>query len=329
MSMLIYVLPLQSILCYNSPDEHPWISDKEHKYLNDELGSLESKKEAKRAPIPWRALLKSPPVWALVCAQLGHNWGLFIMTTDLPKYLNDVLKFSIKENGVYSSLPYLVMFIVGQITGFISDKTIKHGWLSITNVRKICTALAAIGPACFIIGASYTGCDRMMVVAMFTIGMGFMGTFYSGLKVNNLDLAPMYAGVLMAITNGVGGFSGIISPYLVGVLTPNVSRSKIYRWVYSSHEFVLIVFPPISHRSQSLLHEWRLVFWVTFVVFVVTTIVYVIWASGEVQPWNDPIAMMQLENGDAQTLDAEPIDAPKAQAVYGATDKQEKKAEEL
>lgn len=70
-------------------------------------------------------------------------------------------------------------------------------------------------------------------------------------------------------------------------------------------------------------------FWVTFGVFVVTTIIYVIWASGEIQPWNDPIAMMQLENGDAKTLDAEPIEEPKTQAVYGATDKQEKKADEL
>lgn len=55
--------------------------------------------------------------------------------------------------------------------------------------------------------------------------MGCMGTFYSGLKVNNLDLAPNYAGVIMAITNGVGGINGILAPYIVGVLTPNVSRS--------------------------------------------------------------------------------------------------------
>lgn len=64
---------------------------------------------------------------------------------------------------------------------------------------------AAIGPGCFIIGASYAGCNKTVVVALFTIGMGCMGTFYSGLKVNNLDLAPNYAGVIMAITNGVGG----------------------------------------------------------------------------------------------------------------------------
>lgn len=40
-------------------------------------------------------------------------------------------------------------------------------------------------------------------------------------------------------------------------------------------------------QLQSSLTEWRIVFWVTFAIFVVTTIVYSIWASGEVQPWND------------------------------------------
>lgn len=29
-------------------------------------------------------------------------------------------------------------------------------------------------------------------------------------------------------------------------------------------------------------------FWVTFVIFVVTTVAYVIWASGDVQIWNYP-----------------------------------------
>lgn len=59
-------------------------------------------------------------------------------------------------------------------------------------------------------GASYAGCDKTMVVILFTIGMGCMGTFYSGLKVNNLDLAPNFAGVIMAITNGVGGKSFVL-----------------------------------------------------------------------------------------------------------------------
>lgn len=76
--------------------------------------------------------------------------------------------------------------------------------------------LAAIGPAIFIIAASYAECNRTVVVVMFVsyklllsiiqesinemaeyfqiFSMGFMGTFYPGMKVNPLDLSPNYAG---------------------------------------------------------------------------------------------------------------------------------------
>lgn len=64
--------------------------------------------------------------------------------------------------------------------------------------------VAAIGPAVFIVLASYAGCERALVVTMFTLGMGLMGTFYSGIKANSLDLAPNYAGVVLAIANGSG-----------------------------------------------------------------------------------------------------------------------------
>lgn len=62
-----------------------------------------------------------------------------------------------------------------------------------------------------------------MVVAFFTIAMGFMGTFYPGMKVNPLDLSPNYAGSIMALTNGIGAITGVVAPTLVGFLTPNVS----------------------------------------------------------------------------------------------------------
>lgn len=33
--------------------------------------------------------------------------------------------------------------------------------------------------------------------------------------------------------------------------------------------------------------EWRIVFWIAFVIFNVTNIIYLIWASGEVQDFNN------------------------------------------
>lgn len=44
----------------------------------------------------------------------------------------------------------------------------------------------------------------MLAVSMFTIAMGFMGAYYSGMKANNLDLSPNFAGAIMALTNGIG-----------------------------------------------------------------------------------------------------------------------------
>lgn len=79
----------------------------------------------------------------------------------------------------------------------------------------------------------------------------------------------------MAVTNGIGALTGILGPYLVGILT----------------------------GSQSL-YEWRVVFWIAFGVFNVTNIVYVIWASGEVQPWNDPHLLKQ-SRGSLSSSDEE------------------------
>jgi MFS transporter, ACS family, solute carrier family 17 (sodium-dependent inorganic phosphate cotransporter), other len=80
-------------------------------------------------------------VWSLIIAQIGHDWGFVTLVTDLPLYMNDVLHFSIgevqylffsinysylanpnyKQNGLYSSLPYLVMWIVSISSGYFAD----------------------------------------------------------------------------------------------------------------------------------------------------------------------------------------------------------------
>ncbi|XP_018804536.1 PREDICTED: putative inorganic phosphate cotransporter [Bactrocera latifrons] len=253
-----------TFLCYSDPTTHPFIKPSEKEYLTKHMGSIGRNKNL--PPTPWRAILTSLPMWALISAQIGHDWGFYIMVTDLPKYMADVMQFSIKANGLYSSLPYAMMWIFSLGSGFVGDWLISRKIMNITNVRKMMTGLAAFGPAIFMVAASYAGCDRIAVVALFTICMGLMGAFYAGMKLTPLDMSPNYAGTLMAITNGIGAITGVVSPSLVGLMTPNAS-----------------------------LLEWRLVFWVAFGVLVITAIVYVIWASGEVQDFNDPPRRIDFE----------------------------------
>lgn len=94
---------------------------------------------------------------------------------------------------------------------------------------SVCFIAASIGPGICMILASYSGCDTQTVVILFTASMGLMGAFYPGMKVNALDLSGNYAGTIMAIVNGIGAITGIIAPYLVGLLTPDVSTSLLQR----------------------------------------------------------------------------------------------------
>lgn len=95
--------------------------------------------------------------------------------------------------------------------------------VQINKIELLFLFVASLGPAVFIVAASYAGCDKVSVVVLFCIGMGFMGTFYPGMKVNALDLASNYAGTLMAIVNGIGAIAGIVTPILIGNITKNVS----------------------------------------------------------------------------------------------------------
>ena len=244
------------ITCYNTPDTHPFISEKEINFLRERMQAHTHKKPPS---VPWRHLLRSVPLWALIAAQIGHDWGFFTLVNDLPKYMSSVLKYSIKSNGLLSALPYLTMWICSVVTSCLADWMITRGFMSRTNVRKLGTTIASLGPGAFVMGASYAKCDRTTVVLMFTLGTTLMGTFYPGMKVNALDLSPNYSGTLMALVNGIGAFSGILTPYIVGELTPN-----------------------------GTLTEWRLVFWIVLAVFLVTNLIFVLYASGEVECWNDP-----------------------------------------
>ena len=136
--------------------------------------------------------------------------------------MNDVLKFPISQNGLYSSMPHATMWIVAQCIGAMSDYIITKKCISIGALRKTLCVICLMGPGAFMVGASYAGCNRTIVVAFFTIGMGLMGCYYAALKVNVLDLAPNYAGELMGVTNGIGCLSGFLGPYAVGLMTPNV-----------------------------------------------------------------------------------------------------------
>ncbi|VVC97622.1 unnamed protein product [Leptidea sinapis] len=233
-----------TLICYNTPNTHPFISDSEKKFLNENVDALIYSERQKLDPVPWKAV--------------GHDWGYFTMVTDLPKYMTDVLKFNIKSTGLLSAMPYVAMWIASFFFGALCDFCVKKRIHSIQNARKIYTTIAATGPGICIIMASYSGCNTTLAVFWFIAAMTLMGAYYTGMKVNALDITPNYAGTVTALVNGTAAISAIISPYLIGLLTP-----------------------------QSTLKQWRIAFWVCLAMLVVTNVIYIIFAKGEQLWWDD------------------------------------------
>ncbi|XP_064549131.1 putative inorganic phosphate cotransporter [Drosophila montana] len=243
------------LLCTSSPSGHPCIKPKEMSYLEDLIP-----KKADKLPIPWKEMMLSKAMLAVIISQIGHDWGYYVMISCLPKYMADVLRFSIRSNGIMTSLPFLAMWISSLLCGFLADWLIRSGKISINLERKLFTLIGALVPGLFMVIASYAGCNKTLVVVFFTLSLFTMGPYYAGQKLTPMDMSPSFSGTIMAISNGLGSFAGLFSPYIVGVMTPNAT-----------------------------MNEWRWVFWLGLVILVVSAIIFWIWGSAEVQPY-DPRA---------------------------------------
>lgn len=127
----------QMFFCSKDPESNKFISDDEKNYLRKEIGVLE--RDTTLPSTPFKAILTSIPVWAIIVSQTGIDFSFYVMTTDLPKYLSDVMRFDVEKNGLYSSLPQILNFFSAMAFGLLSDICINKEYLSVRNTRKIFT----------------------------------------------------------------------------------------------------------------------------------------------------------------------------------------------
>lgn len=83
-----------------------------------------------------------------------------------------------------------------------------------------------VGPGAFLVGTSFMECNQKIeAVVLLTIAVGLCGFHFSGYFINHGDIAPAYAGTLFGISNCIATIPGIVAPYVVAELTPDVRRT--------------------------------------------------------------------------------------------------------
>ncbi|CAD6998440.1 sialin [Ceratitis capitata] len=251
-------MSLWMFLIQDNPNKQRFISPEERQMITSQLGTENTAANEKHPPVPWKKVLTSVPFWAILIAHCCSNWGWYMFLIEIPFYMKQVLKFDVTSNAKFSALPYFPMLILSIILGKTLDTLKAKGKITTTTARKTATSICTIIPGICLLALCYISCAHTAAVVIMTIGVIGMGGMFSGFLSNHIDIAPNYAGTLVAITNTAATIPGIIVPLFVGVITTN----------------------------NQTIGAWRIIFYVTIVLFAIEFLVFVIFGSGEEQSWN-------------------------------------------
>ncbi|KAF7702137.1 vesicular glutamate transporter 2.2 [Silurus meridionalis] len=279
------------LVAYESPAEHPTITDEERLYIEESIGEGAHLLGAnEKFKTPWRKFFTSMPVYAIIVANFCRSWTFYLLLISQPAYFEEVFGFEISKVGMVSALPHLVMTIIVPIGGQLADFLRSNNIMSTTNVRKImnCGGFGMEATLLLVVGFSHS---KGVAISFLVLAVGFSGFAISGFNVNHLDIAPRYASILMGISNGVGTLSGMVCPLIVGAMTKNKTRE-----------------------------EWQNVFLIASLVHYGGVVFYGIFASGEKQPWADPEETSDEKCGfiDEDELAEETGDITLSHAPFGA-----------
>jgi len=242
-------------LAYDGPDVHPRISEEEKAYIQSSLIECET---GKPSSIPWLDIVSSPAVWAVTATHVTQNFGYYILLTELPSYMKNILHFDMKSNALLSGLPYLFMCTFSLTSSVFVDYIIGKNYLSTTIARKVANTIATMGPALSLLGASFSGCHPTIAMALLTVAVGSNGIIYSGEQSAMLDIANNFAGTLMGIINALGNTMGFLAPMITGLY--------------------------INHHDN--VTRWKHLFWIAAEVYTFGNTIFIIFGTSVEQKWN-------------------------------------------
>ena len=248
------------LLVADTPATHPYISSQEREFVMTAVGGREDL-DRRRLVTPWRHILTSVPVWGIVLGHAASNWGNYTLNQQLPTYLSNVLRYSLSFNGLLASLCYLIQWLVCLLGSWATDSLRSRQVLRTITIRKLNTMLGLWLTGLASVLAVYAGCQAELAVALFAVAAGLNTMTVSGCKTGMLDIAPDYAGIVFGVSNTVSNIPGFVGPLIVGSVLTDYSNTT----------------------------QWKTVFWISFSVHILGSLLYLTKGSAALQDWAVPV----------------------------------------
>ena len=203
----------------NLPEEHRMVNRAELAHIRGLSATGEINQpviEREAASVPWGTLLRSPNMWAIMCAYFTYVYCLYIFLTWLPSYLVEARGFTLLKVGFLASLPLFAMVIGDTVGGLATDWLLKRTG-NARLARRTVAIVGMLGCVVFIVPAALAE-DAYTAVYCLT-GAGFFLECTIGPSwAVPMDTGGKYAGTVSGMMNMAGNIGGALSPLVFGYL---------------------------------------------------------------------------------------------------------------
>uniref|UniRef100_A0A0K0F3T3 Sialin (inferred by orthology to a human protein) n=1 Tax=Strongyloides venezuelensis TaxID=75913 RepID=A0A0K0F3T3_STRVS len=249
---------LWSLTVKNKFHKDKWMHENERNYLEANMTNHKNKGFKKNFSIPWMSMITSLPLLStLICNFFAMMYNFFV-TMYLPTYFKDTLYVSIMDNGFYSSLPFIAQCVSKIGWGYLMTHLQREKIVTSTQSVKLSQAVSGVGVAIGFYALPFLNdCTKpYLSVGCFLWVSAFFGVCASGFLVSHIILAPAIVGLISSLFNVTAVIGAIASPWIVSLLKdPNNPES------------------------------WNSVLYVLGTLWLLSSIIFVIFGSGEPQPW--------------------------------------------
>ncbi|GBP81766.1 Putative inorganic phosphate cotransporter [Eumeta japonica] len=251
-------------------------------------------------PIPWRQILTSPATFALMSAHVGYNWCFMMFLIETPAYLSAELQIDVASSSYLSALPFAAKWILSIVFGFACEYTYNRKYLTVTASRKLFNSIGTFGVAAGLIALSFLNSQQgLAAVALIAASAGLQSAVaienlsqslplgssivsgwdkfsyreigsFSFMQMNHIDVSPNFGGLIFSVNNFVANLISIAEP----------------------------VFTATILGDDSNVSRWRIVFFTSAGLSVLSNFIYVIWGTAERQPWDCPHPVSESVNFD-------------------------------
>ena len=202
----------------NLPEDHAAVNPAELAHIRgvDAQGNVKPADVERSASVPWGTLLRSPNMWAIMCAYFTYVYCLWIFLSWLPSYLAEARSFTLLKVGLYASLPLWAGVVGDTVGGLATDWLLKISG-STKLARRLVAIVGMLGCAACIVPAALAA-DAYTAVYGLTGAMFFLECTIGPSWAVPMDVGGKYSGTVSGMMNMAGNFGGALSPLVFGVL---------------------------------------------------------------------------------------------------------------